>query len=117
MLGGGKIREIQGLGGDHLGWQAEKTVVFQSLRTRKFRKEKPFALMANNLEVARKLIEISAETEALLTSAARPIVIAPAKRHLDSVAPDNLELGVMLPYAPLHHLLFAAGAPEILVMT
>ena len=117
MLGAGKILAIKGLGGYHLACDAQNTVAVQSLRTRKFRKEKPFALMANNLEVARKLIEISAETEALLTSAARPIVIAPAKRHLDSVAPDNLELGVMLPYAPLHHLLFAAGAPEILVMT
>ena len=48
---------------------------------------------------------------------ARPIVLAPAKVELPGVAPDNDELGVMLPYTPLHHLLFAAGAPEVLVMT
>ena len=48
---------------------------------------------------------------------ARPIVLAPAKIELSGVAPDNSELGVMLPYTPLHHLLFAAGAPEALVMT
>ena len=117
MLGAGKILAIKGLGGYHLACDAHNAVAVRSLRTRKFRKEKPFALMAKNLEVTRNLIEVSAETEALLTSAARPIVIASAKLQLDSVAPDNLELGVMLPYAPLHHLLFAAGAPEILVMT
>src|SRR6185312_12277428 len=50
-------------------------------------------------------------------SPARPIVLAPAKVTLPGVAPDNSELGVMLPYTPLHHLLFAAGAPEVLVMT
>ena len=48
---------------------------------------------------------------------ARPIVLAKAKVELSGVAPDNDELGVMLPYTPLHHLLFAAGAPEVLVMT
>jgi len=117
MLGAGKILAIKGLGGYHLACDAQNTIAVQSLRTRKFRKEKPFALMAKNLEVARKLIEVSAETEALLTSAARPIVIAPAKLQPDGVAPDNLELGMMLPYTPLHYLLFAAGAPEILVMT
>ena len=53
----------------------------------------------------------------MLTSAARPIVLAPARAELAGVAPDNDELGVMLPYTPLHHLLFAAGAPEVLVMT
>ncbi|HTW64277.1 MAG TPA: Sua5/YciO/YrdC/YwlC family protein, partial [Bryobacteraceae bacterium] len=57
------------------------------------------------------------ESEALLTSIARPIVLAPAKVELPGVAPGNSELGLLLPYAPLHHLLFAAGAPEVLVMT
>src|SRR6202022_1572048 len=55
--------------------------------------------------------------EKLLNSAARPIVLAPAKVDLAGVAPDNRNIGLMLPYAPLHHLLFAAGAPEVLVMT
>ena len=89
----------------------------RALRERKFRKEKPFALMVASIEVARQLVELSPEAEQLLTSPARPIVLAPAKIALPGVAPDNHELGVMLPYAPLHHLLFAAGAPEILVMT
>jgi hydrogenase maturation protein HypF len=88
-----------------------------ALRERKFRKEKPFALMVRDLAVAQELTVVSAETEALLTSVARPIVLASAKVQLDGVAPGNRELGLMLPYTPLHHLLFAAGAPEVLVMT
>jgi hydrogenase maturation protein HypF len=117
MLGAGKILAIKGLGGYHLACDARNAIAVQSLRNRKFRKEKPFALMAKNLEVARNLIEVSAETEALLNSAARPIVVARAKLSLDGVAPDNHDLGVMLPYTPVHYLLFAAGAPETLVMT
>jgi hydrogenase maturation protein HypF len=88
-----------------------------ALRDRKFRKEKPFAVMVKDLGVARTLVELSLEAETLLTSVARPIVLAPARVVLDGVAPDNNELGVMLPYTPLHHLLFAAGAPDVLVMT
>ncbi len=87
------------------------------LRERKFRKEKPFALMARDLATARALVELSAEAEALLASAAAPIVLAPARVALAEVAPDTDDLGVMLPYTPLHHLLFAAGAPDVLVMT
>src|SRR5246500_4826165 len=117
MLALGKILAIKGVGGYHLACDARNASAVQALRNRKYRKEKPFALMAKNLEAARSLIKVSAETEALLTSAARPIVIAPAKVNLPDVAPDNSELGVMLPYTPLHHLLFAAGAPEVLVMT
>jgi hydrogenase maturation protein HypF len=88
-----------------------------ALRERKYRKEKPFALMARDLEVVRSLVDLSEEAEGLLTSTARPIVLIPARADLAGVAPENNELGVMLPYTPLHHLLFAAGAPEALVMT
>jgi hydrogenase maturation protein HypF len=117
MLRAGKILAIKGLGGYHLACDARNADAVQALRNRKYRKEKPFALMAKNVEVARSLIRVSVKTEALLTSAARPIVIAPATMSLTGVAPDNHELGVMLPYTPLHYLLFAAGAPEVLVMT
>jgi hydrogenase maturation protein HypF len=87
------------------------------LRRRKYRKEKPFALMARDLEVARSLVDVSPEAQELLTSTARPILLAPGLVELAGVAPDNDELGVMLPYTPLQHLLFAAGAPSVLVMT
>ncbi len=117
MLRDGRILAVKGLGGYHLACDAKNADAVQALRNRKYRKEKPFALMAKNLDVVKALIRVSAETEELLISASRPIVIAPAKTNLPDVAPDNHELGVMLPYTPLHHLLFAAGAPEVLVMT
>ncbi|HEY0705052.1 MAG TPA: carbamoyltransferase HypF [Candidatus Acidoferrales bacterium] len=117
LLRGGKILAVKGLGGYHLVCDARNPEAVEALRARKFRKEKPFALMAKNVEIARTLIEVTQETAELLNSAARPIVIASAKMELSGVAPDNHDLAVMLPYTPLHHLLFAAGAPETLVMT
>ena len=116
-LRAGKIVAVKGLGGYHLACDAENAEAVSAMRARKFRKEKPFALMAKNIAVARGLVELSSETEALLQSVARPIVLAHATTELSGVAPENDELGVMLPYAPLHHLLFAAGAPDTLVVT
>ncbi len=117
ILRSGGILAVKGLGGYHLACDARNPTAVAALRERKYRKEKPFALMASDLAVARTLVELNAEAEALLASAARPIVLAPAKIELEQVAPDNNELGVMLPYTPLQHLLFAVGAPEVLVMT
>lgn len=117
VLRDGRIIAVKGIGGYHLAcgaWNADATA---ALRERKFRKEKPFALMVRNLGAARRLIHISPDTEVLLLSTARPIVLAPAKVELAGVAPEHHELGVMLPYTPLQHLLFAAGAPDVLVMT
>jgi hydrogenase maturation protein HypF len=73
--------------------------------------------MVRSLDCAREIVELSPDAEALLASVARPIVIARAKRDFPGVAPGSHELGVMLAYTPLHHLLFEAGAPEVLVMT
>ncbi|MGA8028794.1 MAG: carbamoyltransferase HypF [Bryobacteraceae bacterium] len=117
MLNSGLIVAIKGIGGYHLACDARNADAVRTLRERKFRKEKPFAVMVRNIELARALVELSPDGEALLTSIARPIVLAPAKVELEGVAPDNHELGLMLPYTPIHHLLFDAGAPEILVMT
>lgn len=113
----GKIVAVKGLGGYHLVCNAQNIEAVAALRERKFRKEKPFALMVRNIETARSVIGLSPDAEALMTSVAHPIVLAPAKLKLLGIAPDNDEFGVMLPYTPLQHLLFAAGAPEILVMT
>lgn len=117
LLCEGNILAVKGLGGYHLACNARNANVNRALRERKFRKEKPFALMAKDLDTARSLVQLSPAAEALLTSTARPIVLAPRKQDLAGVAPGNDELGVMLPYTPLHHLLFAAGAPDVLVMT
>lgn len=117
LLKQGKVLAIKGLGGYHLACDAMNKVAVSALRERKFRKERPFAVMVKDVQEARELVELSADAESLITSVARPIVLAPAKVDLPGVAPDNSELGVMLPYTPLHHLLFAAGAPARLVMT
>jgi hydrogenase maturation protein HypF len=117
LLRDGGIVAIKGIGGYHLACDANNSAAVHALRERKYRKEKPFAVMVRSIEIARHLCEISSESEALLTSSARPIVLVPARVELPGVAPGNSELGLMLPYAPLHHLLFAGGAPEALVMT
>ena len=113
----GKILAVKGLGGYHLACDARNEEAVQQLRERKFRKEKPFAVMARDLDEARCLVALSEEGEALLTSTPRPVVLAPSKAELLGVAPGNAELGVMLPYTPLHHLLFDRGASAALVMT
>ncbi len=117
LLSQGSILAVKGLGGYHLACDARNALAVAALRERKYRKEKPFALMARDVNVVRTLVDLSEEGAGLLRSSARPIVLAPAKVFIAGVAPDNNELGVMLPYTPLHHLLFAAGAPDILVMT
>ena len=117
LLHAGAIVAIKGIGGYHLACDARNAGSVRALRTRKYRKEKPFAVMAESIEVARRIVRLSDAAEKLLVSPARPIVLAPALMELPEIAPDNDELGVMLPYAPLHHLLFAAGAPQILVLT
>ena len=117
MLREGQILAVKGLGGYHLACDARNEEAVLALRERKYRKEKPFALMVQDLDVARTLVELSEESKALLTSIPRPIVLAPASVELPGVAPDNRDLGIMLPYTPLHHLLFDQGAPTTLVMT
>jgi hydrogenase maturation protein HypF len=117
LLTEGAVVALKGLGGYHLACDARNKSAVEALRRRKFRKEKAFALMAESLDVARALVDLPPEAEALLTSAARPIVLARANAHFPGVSPENDDLGVMLPYAPLHYLLFDAGAPEVLVMT
>ena len=117
LLKAGGIVAVKGIGGYHLACDAMNAVAVGALRQRKFRREKPFALMAKTPEVASGLVSLTQEATQLLCSAARPIVVAPSKIELNGVAPDNGYLGVMLPYTPLHYLLFEAGAPDILVMT
>jgi len=117
LLRSGAVVAVKGLGGYHLACDARNGVSVWTMRQRKFRKEKPFALMVRSLELAHTLVELSPESEELLNSSARPIVLAKARVRLQGVAPDNDELGLLLPYTPLHHLLFDAGAPDVLVMT
>jgi len=116
-LNQGWILAMKGLGGYHLACDARNRDAVSALRERKFRKEKPFAVMTIDIETARSLAAVTPEDEALLNSVPRPIVLLKAKENLEGVAPDNDELGLMLPYTPAQHLLFRAGAPAALVMT
>jgi hydrogenase maturation protein HypF len=115
----GRVLALKGLGGYHLACRADDDAAVAALRARKHREEKPFALMAPDLDAARALVELGPDDEALLTGRERPIVLAPRRhdaRVAQAVAPRSSDLGVMLPYTPLHHLLLAdAGA--VLVMT
>ncbi len=119
LLKKGKIVAIKGLGGFHLACDAYNEVVVKNLRSRKHREDKPFALMCKDLTTVRKLCEVDGETERLLISPQRPIVIV-KKRSQCPVAPSvtlgHRNLGIMLPYTPLHHLLFSSDI-ETLVMT
>jgi hydrogenase maturation protein HypF len=119
----GAIVAVKGLGGYHLACLAGDDAAVQRLRQRKDRHDKPFAVMAVDVAGARALAHVDDCEAALLSSAARPVVLLRA-RHDAGIAPavapaaagERRTLGVMLPYAPLHHLLMAAaGAP--LVMT
>ena len=118
-LRAGEILAVKGVGGYHLACDARNAAAVTRLRERKQRGSKPFALMVRDLDVASAIVDLDGSARDLLSSAARPIVLA---RALDSdlqrsAAPGNINVGVMLPYAPLHHLLFDAGAPDTLVMT
>jgi hydrogenase maturation protein HypF len=117
LLRQGSLVAIKGIGGYHLCCDAANAAAVGRLRDRKYRKSRPFAVMARDLATARTLIELDEYSEVVLGSPARPIVLAPARVILPGVAPDHRELGVILPYAPLHHLLFDAGAPDVVVMT
>lgn len=124
-LRGGDIVAIKGLGGYHLACDASSCTAATVLRTRKHRPDQPFAVMVADLAGAEQLVEVGG-AESLLTSPERPVVLLPARPGApvaECVAPGLDELGVMLPYTPLHHLLFAdlpdgsPGAPAALVMT
>lgn len=118
-LGEGKIVAIRGLGGFHLAADAGCEAAVDRLRRGKFRDQKPFALMARDLASAGTCCQMSEAEQDLLLSSARPIVILPRRQPspvAETVAPGMATLGVMLPYTPLHHLLFQT-APNLLVMT
>ena len=119
-IAAGRIVAVKGLGGFHLACRADDERAVAELRARKHREDKPFAVMAPDLAAARRLVELTAAAAELIAGRERPIVIARRRAGglpvAEAVAPGRSELGVMLPYSPLHHLLCAdAGVP--LVMT
>jgi hydrogenase maturation protein HypF len=110
----GRIVAIKGVGGFHLACDATNAAAVQALRERKGRAEKPFALMAASIAVVEAYADVSPAARAALESRERPIVLLPRRRDRagllpEPVAPGQATLGFMLPYAPLHHLLFDEG--------
>ncbi|MET1001084.1 MAG: carbamoyltransferase HypF [Acidimicrobiia bacterium] len=107
-LRAGAIVALKGIGGYHLACDATDEAAVGELRRRKARDDKPFAIMVRDLETARQLCELDDVAVSALLSSRRPIVLAPARADApvaSGVAPGLPELGVFLPYSPLHHLL------------
>jgi hydrogenase maturation protein HypF len=127
FLAEGKIVAIKGLGGFHLACDATNPAAVAELRRRKLRVDKPFALMMANLAEIERHCFINAEEIKNLESYQRPIVllnVKPGSPIAKEAAPGQHTLGVMLPYTPLHHLLFhdfdlrfLSLSPQTLVMT
>ena len=115
-LKAGGIVAVKGLGGIHLACRCDEPEIAQTLRRRKQRDEKPFAVMCRNADCAAKICELSDGERAVLEGFRRPIVLLkkrePGLRHIS----ENGFIGVMLPYTPLHVLLFGDDI-DMLVMT
>jgi hydrogenase maturation protein HypF len=119
LLRAGLVLAVKGLGGYHLAVDAGNEAAAGALRARKHREDKPFAVMVADVAAARQLCAVSETAERLLVSARRPIVLLPrvpggTNQIAASVAPGNSQLGLMLPYTPLHHLLLQqVGRPIV----
>jgi len=119
LLHAGQIVAIKGFGGFHLVCDPFNEPAVRLLRERKKRSDKPYALMVRDVASAEKFCFVSAAEHAALTSIRRPIVILRRRPDCplsEALAPGNNTLGLMLPYTPLHYLLFG-GEFSALVMT
>jgi hydrogenase maturation protein HypF len=126
LLASGAILAVKGLGGYHLACDAADDLAVATLRKRKDRGDKPFAVMVPDLETAERLAVLTPADRALLTDARRPVVLLPTRPDAElavsaAVAPAHPDLGLLLAYTPLHDLLFGLPGdppgPRVLVMT
>jgi hydrogenase maturation protein HypF len=124
-LAAGEIVAVKGLGGFHLACDATRDDLVCRLRRSKQRPHRPLAMMCRDLETVDAYCRLSSEEARELSGPRRPILLLarrelPLGRHAPlapRLAPGQLDVGVMLPYTPLHHLLLEPGAPACLVMT
>ncbi len=119
-LQAGLVVAVKGLGGFHLAADAMNHAAVTLLRQRKRRVDKPFAVMVPDLQAAQEICELNETARTVLQSMQRSIVLLPKKQPSaipDEVAPFNHDLGILLPYTPLHYLLFGEGGFKALVMT
>ncbi|MDX3850105.1 carbamoyltransferase HypF [Streptomyces sp. AK02-01A] len=126
LLAAGAVVAVKGLGGYHLACDASDPAAVRTLRARKNRGAKPFAVMADSPETVERLVLTDADERGLLLGRRRPVVLLRRRdggeRFVsDGVAPGSPDLGVVLPYTPLHHLLLGLpgdpAGPPVLVMT
>lgn len=120
LLREGKILGVKGIGGFHIAADAKNSETVKELRRRKSRPHKPFALMIKNLETVRKYCHLTPGEAGWLKSPESPILLLKKKKRspiAPECAPGNPYLGVMLPYTPLHALIFSEGSPDALIMT
>ncbi|MFD9981233.1 carbamoyltransferase HypF [Streptomyces massasporeus] len=125
LLAAGRIVAVKGLGGYHLACDATDARAVDTLRTRKARGGKPFAVMCADLDDVRRIADLSSSERAALTGSRRPIVLLRRRTEANGLAPGvcpgSPHLGVMLPYTPVHTLLFGLPGdppgPRVLVMT
>jgi hydrogenase maturation protein HypF len=118
MILAGDIVAIKGIGGYHLVCDATNQQAVRSLRQRKIREDKPFAVMFGSLAAVKSQCQLSSQEEKLLTGTVRPIVLLAKSADYslaEAVAPNNPDVGVLLPYAPIHDLLLTAA--DVWVMT
>lgn len=116
----GYIVAIKGLGGFHLACNALSSHTVSGLRKRKHRDQKPFALMCRDIDTVKKYACVSCDEQKLLEGIRRPIVLLEKLKNCDipkEVAPDSNSLGFMLPYTPLHYLIFKHCSLDTLIMT
>lgn len=119
LLNNGEILLVKNNGGYHLVCDALNREAVQLMRDKLNRQRKAFALMVKDLKAAKEIVELSETEEEILLSKRRPILLAKSKsEELSSInAPNNTDLGIMVPYTALQHLLFHYGAPRFIVMT
>jgi hydrogenase maturation protein HypF len=125
MLENNKVIAIQGIAGTHIATKTSDSRAIETLRRRKKRFQRPFAIMVRDLLVVKEVVHLTSLEEKLLTSWRRPIVLLRKKieselipsRVQDVIAPGLDTIGVMLPYAPVHHLLFKYTNEPALVLT
>lgn len=116
----GKILAVKGIGGFHLICHAGHSAAVQGLRLRKHRPRKPFALMARGIEEVEKYFYVTPREREALIGPEAPILLLQAKDSIKemidwpSIAPGLKRLGVFLPYAPLHPLLFPEDVPFLI---
>jgi len=118
LIAAGEVLAIKGLGGFHLCVDATSDEAVKKLRSRKYREEKPLAIMVRDLEQVALFAEVNDEEKTLLSSVQRPIVLLKKKKNIlisNLVAPSVPNLGIMLPYTPLHYLILENKFPALIM--